>query len=558
MNFEAAPRSRGPPRPFLDTMQMPIIDLRDIPTGETIEAELCIIGSGPAGATIARELDSETARIVVVECGGAKRSVEADALNEIESIGRPRVMDQWLVRNRILGGSSHTWTGRCAPLDRIDYEKRDWIPYSGWPLTPEDMQPVLDRAAPHLGLGVGSGFSDRSFWKLFGRTGFSPNIDEELLLPFFWQFSKDDTNPFDYMRFGKSLRNRPLNARILLNATVVNINTEASGAAVTSVDLRAGDGSPRVVFAPRVVLCAGGIENARLLLASRRTNSAGLGNQNDLVGRFLMDHPRGRIGLFDVQTSEQLQRWLGVYNLKIGKSSYRFRHGYRLSPDYQRQHQLLNSTVWLNEIVKDDDPWNALSRILRRRGKLSEDVVSVAANLGLVVRGLNQYLVQRNGLPRKLERLELICMVEQQPDPDSRITLSDRTDRFGVPISRVNWKVGAPEARTIKTIGKILRSEFQRLSLNDVQLDDWVARDEDLPLTFPDIAHPTGTTRMATSAKSGVVDPNCQVHGVNGLFVAGSSIFPTAGHANPTHMIVATAIRLADFLKKQIARERRS
>jgi choline dehydrogenase-like flavoprotein len=537
---------------------MPFIDLREIPVGETIEADLCIIGSGPAGATIARELDNEEARIVIVESGGTERSAEADGLNEIESTGRPRVMDQWLVRNRILGGSSHTWTGRCAPFDHIDYEKRDWVPYSGWPLTPEAMRPFLDRAAPHLGLGIGSGFTDRSFWKLFGRAGFSPEIDEHLLLPFFWQFSKDNTNPFDYMRFGKSLRKPPLNARIFLNATVVNINTEASGAAVTSVDLRATDGSERLVSTPRVALCAGGIENARLLLASRRTNPAGLGNQNDLVGRFLMDHPRGRIGLFDVPTSERLQRWLGVYNLKFGTSSYRFRHGYRLSPEYQRQHNLLNSTVWLNEIVKDDDPWNALSRILRRRGKLLEDIMSVGANLGLVARGLNQYLGQRNGLPRKLERLELICMVEQQPDPESRITLSDRVDRFGVPISRVNWKVGVPEARTIKTIGKVLRSEFQRLSLNSVQLDDWVTREsDDLPLTFPDIAHPTGTTRMATSAKLGVVDPNCQVHGVSGLFIAGSSIFPTAGQANPTHMIVATAIRLADFLKRQIAMERR-
>ncbi len=191
---------------------MPIVDLRDIPTGETIEADLCIIGSGPAGSTIARELDSERVRVVVVESGDTERSPEADALNEIESIGRPRVMDQWLVRNRILGGSSHTWTGRCAPFDRIDYEKRDWVPYSGWPITADEMMPFLDRAAPYLGLGVGTGFSDRSFWKLFGRMGFSPDIDEKLLLPFFWQFSRDDANPFDYMRFGKSVRSRALNA----------------------------------------------------------------------------------------------------------------------------------------------------------------------------------------------------------------------------------------------------------------------------------------------------------------------------------------------------------
>jgi choline dehydrogenase-like flavoprotein len=532
---------------------MPIIELSEIPIDEKIEADICIVGSGPAGATIARELDSKRLRVIVVESGGTERYAEVDALNEIESVGRARVMDQWLVRNRMLGGSSNTWTGRCAPFDEVDYEARDWVPYSGWPLTADEMEPYLDRAAPYLGLGIGSGFSDRSFWKLFGRSGLSPETNANLLVPFFWQFSKDDVNRFDYMRFGKSLRNGALGARVILNATVTNINTDAAGMAVSSAELRGRDGALRQVSAPRIVLCAGGIENARLLLASRRANSAGLGNQNDLVGRYLMDHPRGRIGLFDVATSDSLQRWFGVYNLKSSRGSHRFRHGFRLSPDYQRKNKLLNCAVWLNEIVTHDDPWNALSRILRGRGNIFRDALSVGSNLGLVTRGLNQFLVQKNGLPRKLDQLELECIVEQQPDPDSRITLSDRVDRFGVPISRINWKINEPEERTVRTIGRLVQAEFRRLGLNELHLDDWLMRDEKLPLSFPDIAHPTGTTRMSVNPKSGVVDPTCKVHGVEGLFIAGSSVFTTSGHANPTHMIVAMAIRLADALNKQVS-----
>jgi len=537
---------------------MPIVDLRDIPAGETIAADLCIIGSGPAGATICRELDSPRLRIVVLESGGLERSADADSLNEIESIGRPRVMDQWLVRNRMLGGSSNTWTGRCAPFDRIDYEARDWVPHSGWPIKAEDLEPYLNRTAPYLGLGVGSGFSDHSFWKLFGQEAYPSEIDANLLVPFFWQFSKDDANRFDYMRFSKSLRSSVRNARVILNATVTNINTNPAGSAATSVDVLGQDGTLRVVSAPRIVLCAGGIENARLLLASRRACPAGLGNQRDLVGRFLMDHPRGRIGAFNVRNSEQLRTWLGVYNLRRNSDLYRFRHGLRLSTEYQRSNRLLNCAVWLNEAVTDDDPWNALSRLLRgRSAALSRDVAFVASNLGLVLSGLNQYFIKRNGLPRKLERLELECIVEQQPDPESRVTLSDRTDKFGVPISCINWKINEPEERTIRTTGRLVQSEFERLSLNALSLDDWVMRDEGLPPAFTDIAHPTGTTRMSIDPAQGVVDLNSQVHGVHGLFVAGSSTFPTSGHANPTHMIVATAIRLADILKRQIMDEAR-
>jgi choline dehydrogenase-like flavoprotein len=532
---------------------MPIVDLRDVPAGEKIEADVCIVGSGPAGATIARELDSTRLRVIVVESGGTERNADVDALNEIESIGRARVMDQWLVRNRMLGGSSNTWTGRCAPFDDIDYAARDWVPYSGWPFAAGEIQPFLDRAASYLGLGIGSGFSDRSFWKLFGRSNPCPELDEALLVPFFWQFSKDDFNRFDYMRFGKSLRNSAGQRRVILNATATNINTDEAGAVVRSVELRGPDGASREVSATRIVLCAGGIENARLLLASRRAAPAGLGNQNDMVGRFLMDHPRGRIGLFDVATSEALQKWFGVYNLKSSKGSFRFRHGFRLSSDYQMKNKLLNCAVWLNEVVKDDDPWNALSRILRGRGNIFRDALLVGSNLGLVTKGMNQFLIQRNGLPRKLDRLELQCIVEQQPDPESRITLSDRVDRFGMPISRIHWKINQLEERTVRAIGRLVKAEFRRLGLNELCLDEWLLRDEGLPLSFPDIAHPTGTTRMSASPKSGVVDPTCQVHGVEGLFIAGSSVFPTSGHANPTHMIVAMAIRLADILKHQIS-----
>src|ERR1700722_16545489 len=130
---------------------MPIVDLSDIPGGERIEADVCIIGSGPAGSTIPRELDGSHLNVVLVENGGRQRQADVDALNEIESIGWARVADQWLVRNRVLGGSSTTWTGRCAPFDEIDYEAREWVPYSGWPLRADELTPFLIRSAPYLG-----------------------------------------------------------------------------------------------------------------------------------------------------------------------------------------------------------------------------------------------------------------------------------------------------------------------------------------------------------------------------------------------------------------------
>ena len=104
-----------------------------------LRCDVCIIGTGPAGITIARELSGTPLRVTILESGGAERQEETDALNEIESVGWPRVMDQWLVRNRIVGGTSSTWDGRCAPFDEIDLQFRDWVPYSGWPFRMDDL-----------------------------------------------------------------------------------------------------------------------------------------------------------------------------------------------------------------------------------------------------------------------------------------------------------------------------------------------------------------------------------------------------------------------------------
>jgi choline dehydrogenase-like flavoprotein len=182
-------------------------------------------------------------RITILESGGFARQEHIDALNEIESIGSVRVMDQWRVRNRIVGGSSHTWTGRCAPFDEIDFERRDWIPYSGWPFDQDSLTCYLDRTTGYLGLGIGSGFNDERFWKLAERTPPAPEPESTSLLPFFWQGSRDDDFRRDYMRFGRHLlRHLGENVTLVTNATVVQINTNEAGSAATSIDVTSSRG----------------------------------------------------------------------------------------------------------------------------------------------------------------------------------------------------------------------------------------------------------------------------------------------------------------------------
>jgi choline dehydrogenase-like flavoprotein/nucleoside-diphosphate-sugar epimerase len=530
---------------------MPVIDLQSYGhdnASPLAECDLCIIGSGPAGSTIARELSGTGLRVTMLESGGFMRSLEADALNEVENIGRPRVVDQWSVRNRIVGGSSHTWGGRCAPFGAIDLEERPWIPESGWPFEIGDLTPYLDRTAPYLGLAVGSGFSDERFWTLAGRTPPRSEPDPEVLLPFFWQFSRDDEEsyPYEYMRIGRHLANRlGPNVTLVAGATALRIKPVESGRAVRSVEFAAPDGHRRTLSAWSVVVCCGAIENARILLSSDTVTPNGLGNDHDLIGRYLMDHSRGPVGSFEIAGSEALQKRFGRYNVR----GHLFRAGLLLSPQIQRAERLLNCAAWLGEVVAPDDPWDALRRACRGKPQLPADALAIVSNAGHIVRGLTDYFVERNGIPRKLEALDLDCMCEQRPDRASRVMLSERRDRFGLRLSRIDWRIHEDEPRTMRRMAELVAEQFIRMGLPPLVLAPWVRDGADYPPTIKDVAHPTGTTRMSEDPTKGVVDAQGCVHGVEGLYVAGSSVFPTVSHCNPTQMIVALALRLADHLK---------
>ena len=529
------------------------MDLRSLSTlqnGETLEADICIVGTGPAGATLMRELAGTRLRVIVVESGETNPVSFAESLNEIESIGVARTLDQTIVRNRILGGTSLLWSGRCAYLDEIDYQERPWVPHSGWPLGPEEMAPYLARSAEHLGLGLSGDFSHEGFWALAARTRPASRLDPTRLRPFFWQFSRF-RGPQEPMRFGPRIlseRNAP-NLRVLTGATAVHINTNEAVTAQHSLEVAAHDDRRWTVTAGKLVLCAGGIENARLLLNSTRVCAQGLGNTHDMVGRFLMDHPRGGVAKFDHTKARTLTPHFGFHTVRTEHGTNLFCQGLRLSPDVQESEGLLNCAVWLSELVAPDDPWTAVKHIASGRPDWRRDLLAVLSNGVLMARGLDSMLRRGGGPIRKLDGLELNCIVEQLPDPDSRVLLADRVDGHGMRLPRLDWRISQLEQQTVRRTAQLVASGLQAAGIAAPVLEDWVAAGEGFGPGFGDVAHHIGTTRMSGDARSGVVDARCAVHGVSGLFVAGSSVFPTASHANPTQMIVALAVRLADHLQ---------
>lgn len=541
---------------------MNVQDLRAIPEAATVHADVCIVGSGPAGLTVARELNGSGAKVLVLESGGQDReaSSEAEALNTIESVGAPRVMDQALVRNRVLGGSSATWSGRAATFDDLDFAVREWVPFSGWPITREGLERYFVRSIPHLGLAVADN-NDPSVIDLVKAK--YPRFDPRLFRPYAWTYSRHDASSSDVMRFGpRALTSRLDDVRCFTHATVTHVDTNDTGEAVTRLELRAPDGGRRWVTARLVVLCAGGIENARLLLASNRVLDGGVGNRHGVVGRFLMDHPRGPVAHFKPGDSMAVQRLFGDFRLKgnvptpsagvtiVG--STQLTPGFALSRHIQESEEMLNCSLWIGGELSSDDPLVAAQDLVRLRRPV-QSLRNVVSHPLMVGESVKRVMFDDRLALRSMAIVDLQCIVEQRPDRDSRITLSERTDALGVPLSTIDWRISDHEARTVRWAATSFAAEMRRLGLPVPVLPAMIT-DEHATFNLPDVAHPSGTTRMSLDPRMGVVDVNCAVHGVDGLFVAGSSVFPTNGHANPTQMIVALAIRLADHLKAELNR----
>lgn len=526
------------------------MDQRDLARCEgdvVLEADVCIAGAGPAGISIAAELARTRIRVCLLEGGGAEREPEAQALNRVERAGAgwTGALERGV---RALSGTSITWAGRCAPLDAIDFRARSWVPHSGWPIGPRDLEPHLGRARALLGLGSPHEAASRAR---------SAALDPALLREHVWQYSRGRASADEPVRFAEDVLSRLRDAAsltLVLHANVTRVETRDGR--VTGVSARSLDGKRLSVRAGVVVLACGAVDNARLLLAS---SDAGLGNAHDLVGRFLMDHPAPVVATFPPHAAAALLRRFGRYRLEGAHGAHTYLAGAALSERAQMSRGLLNCTASLLAEPRADAAMIALRRLARAggppkargaAGDAVHDLVHLAARAPSELAGAVLRRAMR--LPAPMASLALVCHPEQLPDPASRVSLSSERDALGVPIARVDWRVHELERDTVLATFDLLRQELGRLGLPAPRPAPWIRGEDDWRAAFADAGHPMGTTRMHDDPRAGVVDSRSRVHGVEGLYAAGSSVFATSGAGAPMLTIVALAVRLAAELKREI------
>ena len=521
--------------------------LDSLPEGSVLQADVCIVGAGAAGLLIARALARSGLHIVLLESGGWSADHPTSRLSDGYSApGTFRGLQAG--RSRVFGGTTTLWGGQCIRLDPIDFERRAWVPHSGWPITYDDLVPHYEAA--EVALEITESDRQTPAWARFGVSQIA--FDEAALHPVHGVFIR---RPDFGRRFRNELRAAP-RVRVLLHATAQRLQTDAYGTTIAQVAVASLDGRHASVRARRVVLCAGAIENARLLLLSDSSNPVGLGNASGQVGRYLQDHPCGRTATVHTAAPRVLQ---DHWNMFYGFGA-RYMPKLALSEAAQRGHGLLNCVGRLSYDYDETAGTRALLGLIaelrgeRRLGALAARLADAGRGLPDIAHSLWRVRVRGLSPAPRLRHIHLEVFSEQTPDPESRVMLTGAKDAFGLRQVHVDWRLDRLTARTLAGFTRLVGREFERLGLGRLTPASWL---DGAPCrsAVVDSYHPAGTTRMSADPSDGVVDVNCQVFGVGGLYVAGSAVFPTSGAANPTLTIAAMALRLADHLRNAHASE---
>jgi choline dehydrogenase-like flavoprotein len=529
-----------------------LIDARRVDDGSELEFDLAVVGAGPAGISIVDRLRTAGLSIGLIEAGGIDPELRTQRLYSGENVGDPYfALDA--CRYRLFGGCSNRWGGWCRPLDPNDFEPRDWIPASGWPIRSTDLESFYGDTARLLELATPDFTVSHWSRRMPPPLPLSGRDFEHAII----QYSRP-TNFAEH--FGAGVLAAP-NVTTMLHANVTELLLDEGGAQITSLRVHTLTRRSFTIRARAVVLAAGGIENARLLLASRGGSPVGVGNEHDLVGRYFMDHIHVASGQIAANVTA------------VPREFYRQAvHGGALvrgvltpSQDALARRRLPSCSIalesWSHSVhgtpflgwspLLTTAPSVAYRRLhrshpvvadrLKRSAERACTTALIAKAGPAELRARARYFLAH---ARGRRNVSLYFRAEQLPNPDSRVSLSDQRDELGIPLPRLDWRVGDIDRESITGWLTALDAALRSAGVGHVvpSADGWEAGIIGGP-------HHMGTTRMSRDPRLGVVDAHCRVHGVQNLYIAGSSVFTTSGYANPTFTIVALALRLAERLR---------
>lgn len=460
---------------------------------------ICIIGSGPAGISLALQLEKKNISSIIIEAGGMELSSESQDFYRGKVVG-DSYYDLDYVRLRFFGGTSGHWSGWCRPLNEIDFEPRKGVMNSGWPIRKNDLDPYTKEVDAIFEIEA-----------MENDKPLNENLNEVQ-----FRFSSPP------VRFGQKYREhieKSSTIALLLNSPVTEI-VPVKGR-ISHIKVISKNKVIHQISSPYFCLCTGGIENSRLLLWSNHLNAGGVVPDARSLGKYWMEHP-----IFGVGDSVLFS----FIKMRV-ENGMRF---YAPSASFLRKNDIGNFGLRLavgESLVKE----------------LIKDGLCIAPKFftDLAMKANNQ----------------LVCSAairlawEQVPMSSNRIELDTEKDANGIPRVKLYWKKQPQDRHTAETALQLFGSYLAKADKGRVKVSPWLAQG----LDYPDSderggLHHMGGTRMSSTSADGVVDSNCKVFGVDNLFIGGSSVFPTGGHANPTYTIVQLALRLGDHIAQKVAK----
>jgi len=476
--------------------------------------DVCVIGAGAAGLTVARELDGSGLTVALLEAGGLERSEASQEYfkgqEDTERMPRRYLSDQ---RLRLFGGTTGHWAGEGRPLDDSDFEPREWIPDSGWPIRRRELEDFYRRAAPYCAFQAMP--VDSHAAEAQTRSGREGLFDFKPLYR--------AASPPRFGTLHRAALAASKNVTVLLSCPVVAIQSEPDGSTRISSVVVAPPARPRHVLRARLfILAAGTVESARLVLASMRTGALRAPGE-DVVGRYFMDHGEGAIAIMSARSPSSAPIGRLISEAKpFGFQGFLSAIG--ISAETQRKWQLPNVgfevALLSPQAVQEDPEFASLAQTDRLQAFFSEFRSAQPVTFRITFRS------------------------ETRPIASNRVTLTDEKDPLGVPRVKLHYRWSAEDMDGVDMSLRLLAQDWS--GPHHVLMRQLHPANQCVASSF----HQMGTTRMGDDPRSSWVDPNCKVHSVQNLYVAGSSVFPTVGWANPTLTIVALAIRLAAHLKE--------
>ncbi len=529
-----------------------LIDLRDASAPTEMETDVCIAGAGAAGVALARSLVKRSHEVCLLEAGGMDFHQGTQDLCAGRNVG----MDYYELehsRLRFFGGTTNIWGGRSVPLAAIDFEQRDWVPHSGWPISLDDLQHYYRIA--HDSLELGDYEYTHSLWQ---KLQLAPiDFDPAEIAHLFWRFDAKKER-FNSTQVDDLLA--AVNARIVLHANIVQVQADENARIIRQLNASTLEAKQLKVRAKHFVLACGAIENARLLLISNDVEADGVGNSNDQVGRYFMEHPHGRIAY--IKTDDPAWFW-AQYRKRYPQSGPPVAPALVASQTLQRKKKILNSAATF-KIQRNPDLGLGLSKKVYLNLKHSLSASKSNRRVWHIYRGIQDWLQRhlsmtllRTATRARGMELYLMARAEQAPNPASRVLLSDESDALGCRRADLDWQLSALDKKSVLELARAVGREFSRLELGRLKTSPWLEDGTTNWPVDPTVGnhpiggyHHMGTTRMSDKPSTGVVDSNCTVHGYGNLHIAGSSVFTTGGWANPTLTLLALTHRLADHIHR--------